>query len=101
MDSARWLVVFSVVFFMILTLSLLQRFSGYEEEVKNSSQSIQQTDTESAKEAQVFKRDNIQIHGKKVKIKYSKRPSHLFAADMPEDFQRENTEFKNKGKIIE
>ena len=101
MDKARWLVVFSVVFFMILTLSLLQHSRVSQEYSQKKQLNGLQSETGSLEQKHVFNRDKVEIHGEKIQIKYSKRPAHLFSADKPEEFKREDREFKDKGKIIE
>jgi hypothetical protein len=101
MDKARWIVVFSVAFFMILTLSLLQQMNVSKEEKQTGKRINKQADQGLPDQVNVFKSDNIKIHGKKIDIKYSRRPSHLFAPDKPAEFEREDIEFRDKGKILE
>ncbi|MDN5280044.1 MAG: hypothetical protein PWR01_4009 [Clostridiales bacterium] len=101
MDQARWIVVFSVIVFMIATLTLLHKFSKPSVEPlakpaeQNESVSLPVVSDQPEKVAQPS------VMAKPTSIKFSRPPAHVFAVENNEAFARENRESSTRGKIIE
>lgn len=97
MDQARWLVVFSVVVMMIVSLSLLHRFSQVEK--------VEVAPATPGKTAAASWQSQSQSSSRPVansgKIRYSKPPAHVFSVENSAKFAEEQEQMKDKGKIIE
>lgn len=103
MNTARWLVILSVIFCMIAVLTVLQRstkFSGsilsqkHEEVVENNS-----NDRDGDVKI-IFKRPSI-VKYETNSIEYSKPPRQIFEMDTNQDIQSEDKQIKTEGQIID
>jgi hypothetical protein len=100
MDQARWLVVFSVVLSMIVTLTLLHRYAGARQtEQITGLQPVNQVVKEVPGPV-ALKADKTKWRPP-AKIEYSEPPPHTFVLETPQDFSLENEEKKSKGRILE
>ncbi len=102
MDQARWIVVASVVFFMVATLTILNKFSVPADfkEQKAVKEPVKQAPAQVKKLAKKTK--NLPTTWKEpTSVKFSRPPSHVFSIENPGAFKKESKEFSNKGKILE
>lgn len=99
MDQARWLIVFSVVVCMTVTLALLQRYASQpqsaEVPLEVSAPEIIATPIE-RRQIETFKNSITPSS-----IKYPKPPAHIFSLAAPADAAKEEVAFRDQGKISE
>jgi hypothetical protein len=103
MDQVRIIIIASVIFFMIATLTLLNRFSK-KPEVVPDRQVTEKVKIDSGRNSTV-KIKKVQTGSTKWKppesVKFSPPPKHIFAVEDSEAFVRESKKFKSQGKVIE
>lgn len=101
MDQARWLVVASVVFFMVATLTILNKFNAPDATGQTAiEKSVEKTAARSKGKAQRSKASPTAWQ-EPTSVTFTRPPSHVFSVENPVSFKEENKEFNNKGKILE
>ncbi|GAB4270121.1 MAG: hypothetical protein Kow0029_06680 [Candidatus Rifleibacteriota bacterium] len=103
MDQARWIVVLSVVFCMMATLTILTKLFPKQPVLDSNDELNVET-------LPLYSRNEVRKNSTKKqkgnwkppeKIKYSKPPSHVFEVESGEAFAAENKEFEDRGKIVQ
>jgi len=103
MDNARWLVVFSVIFCMAVTLTLLNRYAvGSRQSAPVVGEQKEQTTTTSAATSSK-PQENRQARRKAprfTEVSFPRPEAHTFAVESPQEIEKMNAEMKVKGRII-
>lgn len=102
MDQVRWLVVVSVIFCMIITLTLLQKYS-YRQPHSGDPAEINVADT------MVQEPENKKMTVKKAgnslrryrEVKFSRPAAHTFSLEGQGAFSTSEKLIQNEGKIVE
>jgi hypothetical protein len=102
MDQARWIVVASVVFFMVATLTILNKFSAPADHNSQAAveEPVQKTPVQIKSKAKSAK--TLPTTWKEpFSVKFTRPPLHVFSVENPAAFKEESKEFNGKGKILE
>lgn len=98
MDQTRWLIVFSVIVCMSVTLALLQKFAGsppdaiVEPVIASEGPTVVVATPQSADKKSV-------VAVSPASIKYPAPPAHIFAVSNEAEAGQEAKTFSDKGKI--
>ncbi len=98
MDQARWLIVFSVVVCMSLTLGALKYFYGTVP-VLAAAESLPEEPTETSRPSIAVEIRAAEPSRLK-EIRFPEPPAHIFSAVSQAENDRESQAFANEGKIL-
>lgn len=103
MDNARWIVVLSVVFSMMLTLTLLNRYARNQR--PDTPVVVEQTTQTAAPKATEARRPQVNLSSRGViptyrKVSFPKPAAHTIVVDQPKDAEKMKESLKVEGNII-
>ena len=99
MDQARWLIVLSVVVCMIAVLAFLHRNSRQPEKV--APVSVGSSSSTGSPFVSKYKPPTKSGSSGFQSVKFSRPAPHTFAVDSSASFSAEETEMKDRGRILE
>ncbi|OGK12640.1 MAG: hypothetical protein A2W80_09120 [Candidatus Riflebacteria bacterium GWC2_50_8] len=103
MDNARWIVVLSVIFSMMVTLTLLNRYTRQQH--ADVPKAVEQVSKASAPRVVEARRPEVGLSSgndvpKYSKITFSRPAAHTITIDQPRDFDKMKESIKAEGNII-
>ena len=100
MDQTRWLIVFSMVLFMSLSLALLQKFSAREPEVVAAVESAVVKNAP-AETVEPLVKAPLPTDAANRRAVFPAPPAHIFAVNNDVEISREADSFADRGKIAQ
>ncbi len=99
MDQTRWLIVFSVIVCMSVSLALLQKFALPAPEEIVASEPVASSEESVSVAASPQSGKNSVVAVTPAKIKYPAPPAHIFAVSNEVEISQEAKSFADRGKI--
>lgn len=101
MDTARWVVVLSVIFCMISVLTLLNRNANANiaSLSKTNIESPDATISDNPTSSEISFSPNTKKDYSNIPIKFTPPPKQIFEMDGAKDLEEERKAFKTEGKI--
>lgn len=99
MDQARWMIVFSVVICMVLTLAMLQRFVPAPAEVEQQQETVVENVERVVTPAAAEDQPRMSVNYGE--IRYPEPPAHVFSIGDSAESAKEAEMIVDDGKILQ